>query len=375
MLPQLGSFPMDSSSTPNSPVESCLPPDICLKTNDNTPSDGWNTQPERWPKHTNSLTMEVSEDPSCEVSEHSVNCNDLLQSSCVSSTRNDLEICSSARSLPDLCEGAGSVRQHSDDMPQISPSHNQAATPPVVEPSQDSFQSSSHEALGAIPKIFKSKYGGKSKTSTEKRSSSGAKAVSKPSISRTIEYSQVNNSLSKDLCIESVLDPKTNINVETCDKSSNKLALEINDTENTSEINTTEINEQDICEKTESRSPGDEDKDSKDTIERSVPLKEMRSENEEGCSSLMDEYLFYDSRPISLVACGVWDCDSGETHTDAASGVVLVRNNLHSASHPMFAKWPCKAFIPSHILVEVAFNSHGTSLGTVAVGVTLTRYY
>ena len=379
MLPQIGSSPMDSS--PNSPIESTLPPDICLKSS--KPGKNltihWQSGQDEWStEHSNSYNMEEAEEMSCVGhQEPIITCTDLLQSSSAATeNEDDRSRLEALGSLPDLCEGAQSLRESSviaaNNIQAIQNRH----LPEICDQTTNDNPSTStvtpsHEGRGAKPKVFKYRVGSKSRSDSERRSNnnSGTKVNSK--LGRTSPSNSIlTNNHSDDKIYKTNCDGQAKSNTK-------QLSIESAETDDQVTVDSYEKsfdNSLMINKMADSRSVGDGVLDqSADHISTDgAPVEELMNTDQiedDPCSSLMEEYLFYDSRPISLVACGVWDCDSRDVpdpNTDA-TGLVLVRNNLHSASHPMFTKWPCHAYIPAHILVEVAFNSHGTSLGTAAV--------
>lgn len=86
----------------------------------------------------------------------------------------------------------------------------------------------------------------------------------------------------------------------------------------------------------------------------------------------MEEYLVHDNKQISLVACGITQCDPSFQQdvemadlTEDEQGINLIRHNLHHSSHPMFNKWPCYFYITQEHLPNFSIDSHGRHIGSV----------
>ncbi|CAL4120849.1 unnamed protein product, partial [Meganyctiphanes norvegica] len=99
-----------------------------------------------------------------------------------------------------------------------------------------------------------------------------------------------------------------------------------------------------------------------------------------------EDYLLHDNRQISLVACGITQCDplvSENVHKinddklvedkdfslEENLGVTLIRQNLHQSSNPMYNKWPCCFFITQEHLPSFSIDSHGRPIGYEASAV------
>ena len=390
MLPKVSPPSMECASA----EDTSYPPDICLKsacTRSGADTAPW--QLDRWP---NAMDIKME---SHEVDEPPITQADLVMSACSEEEANNSSGGSST--LPDLCGGAtelcgagGSIVEQevsdksanvasfnhcydlSDTVEQnvkyIEPhsqnssntdSSKQTLSLEISSSSCESLASSQepvHLALGAKPKIFKYKIGNRNRTdgdlcdenvkhcSSSRRTTdtSSVDFFSKSQIVQSIDDQSVNN-YTKQVCSQSAL---TN-----CDTNENEVSVLENTVSLADDVDTVECNSESCADEVQSSS------------EQAVcdPAREVSLD----CP--VDDFLLHNTRAINLVACGIWDCDSQqvvpEEEVEVPAGLVLIRNNLHSASHPMFTKWPCEAYIPSHILIEVAFNSHGTSLGAYTV--------
>lgn len=400
MLPQAVCSPMDSDSL----LETSLPPDICLKSgsaaDEPVESIAWKNAPHGWAENRSSpITETIANDVNIESqSVQAVAHADLTQSACQTTTDQERSAegsCPVSGTLPDLCEGASSSRLSSDsDLSEESPV-NQWLLQVEDQKSTSSMDTNhisaeaDHETLGAKPKVFNYRSAAK-RTELDKCSHSVLKTSCKKGCrdkSRTTDASHVQSSVRKQdnfdnsrIDTEVPFDQSAFTSVLTYSKTSTSILIS-SKTSSTKEVkgspgNLSRNSDENYIDVLDNQGHCDESstdtfRPENDGITDKCNAASVESLLEKASPSLMEEYLLYDSRPISLVACGIWDCDSrsglADNTSKGLSGLVLMRNNLHSASHPMFAKWPCEAYIPSHILVEVAFNSHGTSLGAATV--------
>uniref|UniRef100_A0A6A7FUG3 RING finger protein 11-like isoform X2 n=1 Tax=Hirondellea gigas TaxID=1518452 RepID=A0A6A7FUG3_9CRUS len=396
MLPQVVCSSMDSD-TSNS-IEPSLPPDICLKSCDAGEiineavwsGGGGNTQQwkrnrgQRHQDHNSSSSsgcIEVMEEVNTVALQDThvvVTQSDLLQSAFSDRHRSDgrksnTKLDTGTSILPDLCEAANTCScsassSSSQRLPNVKDDTPQHA-------GSDSF----HEALGAKPKVFKCKSGSKTRTESDAHKSSGNNMSTKKG-SRDLKRTNETSHLSNSVCNDSLVKYESDLEFSGSALTDNSKSL---NTRNISEDNKSSENSllsRDVTTISDCIVPNKASKSTKDSLvsfnesEGVSDVDKSKVSTKEMCSSLTEDYLMYDNRPISLVACGILDCDGTEqaattessSDTTSGAGHLLVRNNLHSASHPMFSKWPCEAYIPSHILVEVAFTSHGTSLAVAA---------
>ncbi|XP_063588190.1 uncharacterized protein LOC134765451 [Penaeus indicus] len=93
----------------------------------------------------------------------------------------------------------------------------------------------------------------------------------------------------------------------------------------------------------------------------------------EGAAGPSEDFLVHDNQHISLVACGITQCDpSFQQDVEMADiseeehGLDLIRHNLHHSSHPMFNKWPCYFYITQEHLPSFSIDSHGRHIGSEA---------
>lgn len=94
----------------------------------------------------------------------------------------------------------------------------------------------------------------------------------------------------------------------------------------------------------------------------------------EGATGPSEDFLVHDNQHISLVACGITQCDpSFQQDVEMADiseeehGLDLIRHNLHHSSHPMFNKWPCYFYITQEHLPSFSIDSHGRHIGSVRI--------
>ncbi|XP_045609658.1 uncharacterized protein [Procambarus clarkii] len=93
----------------------------------------------------------------------------------------------------------------------------------------------------------------------------------------------------------------------------------------------------------------------------------------EGAAGPLEDYLLHDNQQISLVACGITQCDPSfqqdvemEDISEDEQGINLIKHNLHHSSHPMFNKWPCYFYITREHLPSFSIDSHGRHIGSEA---------
>lgn len=86
----------------------------------------------------------------------------------------------------------------------------------------------------------------------------------------------------------------------------------------------------------------------------------------------LESYLIHDNQQISLVACGITQCDPSFQYNMAVAepvetedGMSLIKYNLHHSSHPMYEKWPCYFYITEDHLPSFTIDSHGRHIGSV----------
>ena len=343
MLPQVSIVPMEAD------CENSLPPDICLESESSDPPTS--TSPAGpWSGGANKSW------PGDDLPQF--NDSDANESAIASSRRSDLLSSNNideheagiVASLPDLCEGASANSRMLD--------HMEVEERPVTS-----------ECGGAKPKTksFKYKVGNKSRSVCDKSIENNRASE----LQRTRENNEAcSNNIGSEI-------PRFNFSENGIPESA-CLAVDeipaINDVEMKSENEVIE-NLVLAVENEKSGPPCESNEASCDTNSSEV-VPDLNSvtdcpENSPKSGSPAEEFLLHDSHHIGLLACGILNCDSEQQSLDKLqgmpSGLMLVRNNLVSASHPMFSKWPCEAYIPSHFLINVPFNSHGTSLGVSCV--------
>lgn len=105
-------------------------------------------------------------------------------------------------------------------------------------------------------------------------------------------------------------------------------------------------------------------------VDESVDMKD--SQDTEMAVGPMESYLIHDNQQISLVACGITQCDPSFQYDMAVAetmesedGMSLIKYNLHHSSHPMYEKWPCYFYITEDHLPSFSIDSHGRHLGSV----------
>lgn len=411
MLPQSVGSPMDSEAS--GPCEQSLPPDICLKSSPPTsaqPCHDSNNLSHMWLPNSASSdsagenAMDIAEETV--TSDHAIAQSDLLQSACISRSpdANNKDPSDHTGALPDLCGGVDSTRPFTFSS-GFSASTTSKLSPDLSD-SSDTRPSYSDCHQGAKPKVFKSHHSGRTRGSGSKSESSKCSGAIRRSNDSSLEHGKISNiSLPTGSLVSHLESSSSSDILEHCDiltpsnlTNESELSSDVLETGDIAEpvhpSNSSSIAVDETGELSNSSSAPREDEtqnapaskileeegeDSKNMLEDSAGQADNIDlvDSEEACiPSLMEDYLLYDSRPISLVACGIWDCDSSSQNatecsdnSSSSSGLLIVRNNLHSASHPMFSRWPCEAYIPSHMLVDVAFNSHGSSLGISAVRV------
>ena len=233
--------------------------------------------------------------------------------------------------LPDICEAAASRSQEMEDCED-------------------------HEAKGARPKVFKQKSSHKIKSSSADKLST-SKKLPKISIPEKID----------DVVVESPADIRrgSEVSIESQVQSNGVLTespppdIVYNDSE-CSKSNTSVKNRISSDSSYESANEFVNKETGPEPVE--VVEKEFK---EDVCDNILDDYFFHNSQPISLLSCGVKEC-SGESCFNQ-SGDMIVRENLNVSSHPKFNIWQCSAYIPSHVLFEIRFDSHGPSLSASSV--------
>lgn len=101
-----------------------------------------------------------------------------------------------------------------------------------------------------------------------------------------------------------------------------------------------------------------------------IDMKE--SEDAEMMAGPLESYLIHDNQQISLVACGITQCDPSFQYDMAVAepvetedGMSLIKYNLHHSSHPMYEKWPCYFYITEEHLPSFTIDSHGRHIGSV----------
>ena len=131
----------------------------------------------------------------------------------------------------------------------------------------------------------------------------------------------------------------------------------------------------------ETRNPENRDESSHgggNAIETSVIYKDnnsvdmIDSHDLEMAIGPLENYLIHDNQQISLVACGITQCDpSFQDHmsltepSEDEDGMSLIKYNLHHSSHPMYDKWPCYFYITEEHLPSFTIDSHGRHIGSV----------
>ncbi|XP_045124619.1 uncharacterized protein LOC123512347 [Portunus trituberculatus] len=85
----------------------------------------------------------------------------------------------------------------------------------------------------------------------------------------------------------------------------------------------------------------------------------------------LENYLIHDNQQISLVACGITQCDptlqqdvAVAEASETGDGMSLIKYNLHHSSHPMYDKWPCYFYITEEHLPNFTIDSHGKHIGS-----------
>ncbi|XP_071550451.1 uncharacterized protein [Panulirus ornatus] len=113
-------------------------------------------------------------------------------------------------------------------------------------------------------------------------------------------------------------------------------------------------------------------RDAADTSEN-IDISSKDFSDLEGATGPLEDYLVHDNKEISLVACGITQCDPSFHHdvemavlTEDEQGINLIRHNLHHSSHPMFNKWPCYFYITQEHLQNFSIDSHGRHIGSEA---------
>ncbi|XP_076061483.1 uncharacterized protein LOC143037240 [Oratosquilla oratoria] len=92
----------------------------------------------------------------------------------------------------------------------------------------------------------------------------------------------------------------------------------------------------------------------------------------EGAVGPVEDFFIYDNRQISLVPCGITQCDPTISNSDKTVegaqavlvGIDLIRQNLQSESHQLFGKWACYLYIPEINLPSFSVDSHGKNIGS-----------
>lgn len=104
--------------------------------------------------------------------------------------------------------------------------------------------------------------------------------------------------------------------------------------------------------------------------DNSVDMNDSR--NPEMATGPLENYLIHDNQQISLVACGITQCDPSFQHdvmmpeaSESEDGMSLIKYNLHHSSHPMYDKWPCYFYITEERLPSFTIDSHGRHIGSV----------
>lgn len=102
----------------------------------------------------------------------------------------------------------------------------------------------------------------------------------------------------------------------------------------------------------------------------SVDMKDIH--DTEMMAGPLESYLIHDNQQISLVACGITQCDPSFQYDMAMAepletedGMSLIKYNLHHSSHPMYEKWPCYFYITEEHLPSFTIDSHGRHIGSV----------
>ncbi|XP_018011242.1 uncharacterized protein LOC108668520 isoform X1 [Hyalella azteca] len=406
MLPQSAGSPMDCDEPGTN--EQSMPPDICLKSSmkfslNHSQDFGSPPSPRSCPPQQEqdaySLIKENMDIVKEDAFDPTFTSSDLLQSACISDCSDVHDHADIAESLPDLCGGVDSSRTCSVTLKSSPETEgnlqaSSSSCDGMMMPTSDCQH-------GAKPKIFKYSNLNKPKKTTGKIQNSPIMIESSKVVMETQRsefaspvHPKTSLSLPHKIC-DSTIEEKVSNSHAAVDKRN-----EFHSLDNDIDISSMKCDDKQTPDLTSGYTHSNETEDfampvdllkneesaSSFLITSNAPsdcgddhscvqindLVDSDAKDEDGIPSLMEDYLLYDSHPISLVACGIWDCDSRQTQSEcsdgARSGLLLVSNNLRSASHPMFSRWPCEAYIPSHMLIEVAFNSHGSSLGVSAEG-------